>query len=62
MRTTDRRTTDGSKFLPLRPRRLVAADDVELSGPGTRFTTGQLVDEPIETRLGAVLQLAARRR
>lgn len=55
--------TDDSKFLPLRPRRLVAAaDDVELSGPGTRFTARQLVDEPIEARLGAVLQLAARKR
>jgi hypothetical protein len=57
--------TDDSKFLPLRPRRLVAAaDDVELGGPGTRFTTGQLVDEPIGARLssGSVLELAARKR
>lgn len=55
--------TDASNFLPLQPRRLVTAtDDVELSGPGTRFTSGQLVDEPIEARLGSVLQLAARKR
>ena len=57
--------TDASKFLPLRPRRLVAAaDDVELGGPGTRFTTGQLVDEPIGARLGSasVLELTARKR
>jgi hypothetical protein len=57
--------TDDSKFLPLRPRRLVAAaDDVELGGPGTRFTTGQLVDEPIGARLGSgsVLVLTARKR
>jgi hypothetical protein len=55
--------TDASNFLPLRPRRLVAAtDDVELGGPGTRFATGQLVDEPIEARMGPVLQLAARKR
>lgn len=55
--------TDASNFLPLHPRRLVAATDaVELSGPGTRFTPGQLVDEPIEVRLGSVLQLAARKR
>jgi hypothetical protein len=55
--------TDASNFLPLRPRRLVAAtDDVELGGPGTRFATGQLVDEPIGARPGSVLQLAARKR
>jgi hypothetical protein len=55
--------TDSSKFLPLRPRRLVPARaEVELDGPGTRFTAGQLVDEPVEARLGSVLQLAARRR
>jgi hypothetical protein len=57
--------TDDSKFLPLRPRRLVAAaDDVALGGPGTRFTNGQLVDEPIGARMGSgsVLELAARRR
>jgi len=55
--------TDASNFQPLRPRRLVSArDGVELDGPGTRFTAGQLVDEPIEARLGSVLQLAARKR
>jgi hypothetical protein len=55
--------TDASGFQPLRPRRLVPArDGVELDGPGTRFTAGQLVDEPIEERLGPVLQLAARSR
>jgi len=55
--------TDASNFVPLRPRRLVAArDEVELDGPGTRFTAGQLVDEPIGARLGSVLQLAARKR
>ena len=54
---------DASNFQPLRPRRLVPArDGVELDGPGTRFTAGQLVDEPIEARLGSVLQLAARKR
>jgi hypothetical protein len=55
--------TDATKFEPLLPPRLVpSGSGVKLDGPGTRFTAGQLVDEPIEDRLAAVLQLAARRR
>ena len=55
--------THAADFRPLQPRRLVAAGaDVELDGPGTRFTAGQLVEEPAPARSGALLQLAARRR
>ena len=57
--------TDATNFLPLHPPRLVASwAGVRLDGPGTRFASGQLVDEPIEARIASVvvLQLAARRR
>ena len=55
--------TDASKFQPLLPPRLVAATSgTTLDGPGTLFRAGQLVNEPIEDRLAAVLQLAERKR
>ena len=55
--------TDASNFQPLLPPRLVPATSAtKLDGPGTRFRAGQLVNEPIEDRLAAVLQLAARKR
>jgi hypothetical protein len=54
--------TDATNFRPFQPRRLVpAGDEVELDGPGTRFSAGQLVHEA-ERGSGAVLQLAARKR